>query len=47
MSVIENNGEVTLPNSKEASPISTRQLISAAVIAGSIVALVWAALDSR
>ena len=45
MSVIESNGEVTLPSAPMS--LSKRQVISALVIGGTVVALVWVALESR
>jgi hypothetical protein len=48
MNAIENNGEVTLPNSFRDAPLmSRRQVISTLVIAGTVVALVWAAFETH
>ena len=48
MSVIENNGEVTLPHSPTADPLITkRQLGTAFAIVGTLVALGWIALATR
>ena len=45
MGVIENNGEVTIPNGKRSEPLLTkRELAVVAVFAGGIVALILARL---
>lgn len=44
MSVIENNGEVTIPNGKSEPLLTRREIVVVALFAGGIVALVVARL---
>ena len=44
MGVIENNGEVTIPNGKSEPLLTRREIVVVAVFAGGIVALVLARL---
>jgi hypothetical protein len=47
MSVIESNGEVTLPRSQDQRLVTKRHLVSAALVAGAVVAIVWAAFGTH
>jgi hypothetical protein len=44
MGVIENNGEVTIPNGKSEPLLTKREIALVAVLTGGIAALVWARL---
>ena len=44
MGVIENNGEVTIPNGKSQPLLTKREIALVAVLTGGIAALVWARL---
>jgi hypothetical protein len=45
MSVIESNGEVTIPNGKRDPLLTKREIALVAVLTGGIAALIWARLS--